>query len=47
MVQAVLLLDADTWVVTPCMVRFLGEFQDQVVRNLTERLPQKKTDGKW
>ena len=47
MVQDVLLLVSENLVVTPCMVRFLGGFQDQVERRMTGRLPQQKTDGKW
>ena len=31
-VQAVLLFCSDTWLVTPCMGRALGGFQDQVAR---------------
>ena len=45
-VQAVLLFGSDIWVVTPCMVRVLGGFQDQVERRLMGRPPQLKTDGK-
>ena len=46
-VQVVLLFGEETWVVTPCMVIFLGGFQDQVERRLTGRILQWKTDGKW
>ena len=44
-VKAVLIFGAETWVVTPYMGRFLGGFQDQVLRRLTVRLPRSKTDG--
>ena len=46
-VQVVFLFGAETWVVTPRMFIVLGEFQYQVVRRLTGRLPQRKTDGEW
>ena len=45
-VQAVLLFGSETWAVTPCMVRVLGGFQDQVARRLTGNPMQLKTDGK-
>ena len=38
-VQALLLFEAEIWVVTPCIGGVLGEFQDQVARRLTGRLP--------
>ena len=47
MVQAVLLFCSDTWLVTPCMGRALGGFQDQVARQMTGRLLWRKTDSKW
>ena len=47
MVQAVLLFRSETWVVTPCMGKAPGRFQDQVTRRLTGRLPQRTPDGKW
>ena len=31
-VQSVLLFGVETWVLTPCMGRVLGDFQNQVVR---------------
>ena len=34
-VQSVLLFCAETWVVTPCMGRFLGGLQVQVKRRMT------------
>ena len=47
MVQLVLVFGTETWVVTLRMGRVLGGFQDQVVRRLTERLPQIRHDRKW
>ena len=47
MVQAVLILGVETWVVTPRTGRVLGRFQDQVERRLMGRLPRCKADGKW
>ena len=44
-VQAVLLLGLDTWVVTPFTGKALGRFQTQVMRRLTGRLPRKPPDG--
>ena len=32
---------------TPCVGKALGGFQDQVARRLTGRLPQRTPDGKW
>ena len=46
-VQAVLLFATETWVVTLCMGRVLGGFQDQVARNLTGRIQWQWVDGKW
>ena len=46
-VQAVLLFSAETWVVTSCMGRALGGFQDQVERRLTWRLSRRKPDRKY
>ena len=45
--QSVLIFDAETWVVTPCMGRFLGSFWDQVTWQLPGRLPRRRADGKW
>ena len=42
MVQSVILFSAETWVVTPCMERFLGGFQYQVVQQLTRRIPRRQ-----
>ena len=47
MVQAVLLLGSETYVVTPHMGKSLGGFQDHVKRRLTGRLPRRKPDRKW
>ena len=44
-VQLVLLLGAETWVVTPCMGRVLGGFQDQLDQRLTGTLPRRRHDG--
>ena len=46
-VQSVLIFDAEMWVVTPHIGRFLGGFQDQVARRLMGRLPQQILDGRW
>ena len=46
-VQVVLLFVSETWVVTPCMGRDLGGFQDQVERRLTGWLLRRKPDRKW
>ena len=46
-VQAVLLCDSETWVVTPHMGRLLRGFQDQVAQWMTGWLAQQKNDGKW
>ena len=40
-VQAVLIFESKTWVVTPHMGRVLGGFQDQVAGRLMGRLPRK------
>ena len=39
-VQSVLIFGAETWVVTSCMVRVLGGFEDQVARQFMGRLPE-------
>ena len=44
MVQAVLLFDLETWVVTPRMGRALGGFQDHVARRLMGWILWRKTD---
>ena len=46
-IQAVLLFVLETWVVTPCMGRDLGGFQDQVARRMMGQPPQRKPDGNW
>ena len=46
-VQAVLLLGSENWVVTPRMGKTLGGFQSQVARQLMGRLSRRKPDGKW
>ena len=45
--QAVLLFGSETSVVTPCMGRALGGFQDQVARRLMGWLPRREPDRKW
>ena len=40
-IQSVLFLSLETWVITPRMGRVLGGFQNLVARWLTERLPQR------
>ena len=45
-VQPVLIFGAETWVVTPCMGRVLGGFQDQVARRLVGRIPWWRLDGR-
>ena len=39
-IQSVLIFGAETWVITPHMGRVLGDFQYQVARQLTGRLPR-------
>ena len=46
-VQLVLLFGVETWVVTPCMGRVLGGFQDHVERRLMEQLPLRILEGRW
>ena len=46
-VQSVLLLGAERWVVTPHIVWVLGGFQYQVARRLTGRLPRRSMDVSW
>ena len=46
-VQAVLLLVLETWVVASRIGKALGRVQAQVVRQLTGRLPGRTPDGKW
>ena len=46
-VQSVLILEAETWVVTLHMGRVLGGFQDQVAIRLAGRIPRQRTDKKW
>ena len=46
-VQLVLLLCAEIWVVTPRMGRVLEGFQDQVAQRLTGRLLWRWYNGKW
>ena len=46
-VQALLLLGEEMWVMNPHMGRALGGFQHRVARQITERQPQRLVDGIW
>ena len=46
-IQALMLLGSETWVVTPRMGMSLGGFQTQVARRATGQLPWRTTDGTW
>ena len=46
-IQAVLLFGLETWMVTPRMGKALEEFQSQVERRLTGRIPRRTPKGKW
>ena len=46
-VQAVLLLGSETWLVTLRMGKALRGFQDQMARRLTGRLLRRTPDEKW
>ena len=46
-IQVVLILGAETWVITPRMGKALGGVQTQVVRRLTGKLLRRTTDGTW
>ena len=46
-IQAVLLLGAETRLVTPRMGTALGRFQTQVARRLTGQIPQSRPGGMW
>ena len=45
--QAVLLFEAETWVITPRMERDLDSFQNKVARQITRRQPRRQGDGSW
>ena len=45
LVQAVLILGAETWVMTPRMGRDLGGFQHRVAQRITGRQPRRLLDG--
>ena len=47
MTQAVLLLRAETWVMTPRMERALSIFQRKVARRLTGRQPRRRGGVSW
>ena len=46
-VHAVLILELETWVITPCMGRPLGSFQHRVDSWITGRQPKQREDGSW
>ena len=43
----VLLLETETWVVTPCMGQVLGGFQEKVARQLAGRIPWCRSTVWW
>ena len=45
--QAVLLFEAETWVLTSWMEKALDSFQSRVARKITGRKPRQKKDGIW
>ena len=45
--HSVLLFSEETWIVTPSMGQVLGGFKYQAARQLTGRLPHKRSDGIW
>ena len=45
--QAVLLLGAETWVLTPRMEKALDSFQARVARKITGGQPRRRKDGSW
>ena len=46
-VQVVLLFGSETWVLTPRMGRYLGNFQNRVARRITERKSKRQEDRGW
>ena len=46
-VKAVLLLESETWVMTPSMGKELGSFQHRVSRQITGRHLKRREDGSW
>ena len=46
-IQLVFLFNAESWVVTPHMVRYLRVFQYQVEKRLVWRLPWQSLNGRW
>ena len=42
-----MLFSVETWVVTPRMGWYLGEFQDQVARRLVGGIPWQRLDRRW
>ena len=44
-VQVVLIFGAETWVMTPCMGRYLGGFQHKVAQWITGRQTKRLLDG--
>ena len=47
LVQAVLLLGAETWVLTPRMERALSSFHNRVARRITRRQKRRLGGGSW
>ena len=45
--QAVLLFEAETWVLTLRMERALDSFQNRVARRITGKQPRRRADGSW
>ena len=46
-VQAVLLLMSETWVMSPCIGRMLVGFHYRVIQRLTRGKPIQQADGNW
>ena len=46
-IQSVLLFDAESWVVTTHMGRYLRGFQDNLARGITGRLSWQSLNGRW
>ena len=46
-VQTIIILGEETWVMTLRMGWALGEFQHRVPQKITGRHPQRLLDGKW
>ena len=46
-VQVVLILGSETWVLTPCMEQALGNCQHRVVRRITGNHLKRREEGCW